>query len=110
MSYRLLLCAAALFSGACAPSSEGISGRDLTAGGAGDDLGVITESDLAGADLQPLFDVQPSGLQMITIAPYATTPTLTFTATLDGVPVNVAWGVDRGDVATITAGPTSSTT
>jgi hypothetical protein len=108
MSYRLLLCAAALCAGACAPSNEGGSGRDLTAGG-GDDLGII-EGDLFGADLAPFFDVQPSAPQMVTIAPYATMPALTFTATVDGSPVNVAWGVDRGDVATITTGPASTTT
>ena len=32
-------------------------------------------------------------------------PTVAYTATLDGSPVNAGWSVDRGDIGTIAAGP-----
>ena len=51
------------------------------------------------------FDVEPSALQTITVAAGQTTPTVAYKATLNGNPVSAAWTVDRGDLATIGAGP-----
>jgi len=54
--------------------------------------------------------ITPSSLQTLMVAPGAMTPTVTFSATMDNAPVNVAWGVDRGDLGSIPAGPSSSAT
>ncbi len=54
------------------------------------------------------FDVQPSGLTTITVPLGKTTPTVTFKATSNGQPVNVGWTVDRGEIGTIPAGPSST--
>lgn len=63
-----------------------------------------------GSDLGTVqaFDVQPSTLQTITVTAGQTTPTVTFDASVDGQPINVAWSVDRGDVGAIGVGPASS--
>jgi hypothetical protein len=54
------------------------------------------------------LDVEPSTLQTITVNAGQTTPHVTFKATNDGVPAAVAWGVDRGNIGTIAAGPSTS--
>ena len=56
------------------------------------------------------LDVQPSGLQTITVPFGQQTPTVTFTATSNGAPVNVGWDIDRGDVGSVAGGPAPSTT
>ena len=56
------------------------------------------------------FDVQPSMLQTITVTSGAAPPTVDFKATLNGSPINAAWGVDRGDIGTIPAAAASTAT
>lgn len=88
------------------PNGDG-SGSGQDGDGDGDGLGGGGGSnpDLAG------FDVQPSAMQTLTVD---TTddplPTLTFKATLNGSPIDAAWNVDRGEIATIEPGPASSVT
>ncbi|MFT3769411.1 MAG: dickkopf-related protein [Minicystis sp.] len=62
----------------------------------------------SGGSQQQGFDVQPSGLSTITVPIGQTTPTVTFTATLDGQPANPGWSVDKGNVGTIPKGPSST--
>ena len=52
-----------------------------------------------------VFDVEPSTLQTISVTAGQMTPTVPFTATLGGSPIAAAWTVDRGDLASINAGP-----
>jgi len=68
-----------------------------------------TTSD-ATSDATQGFDVQPSTLQTITVPLGQTAPTVQFTATYNGQPVNAGWVVDRGNLATASAGPSSTTT
>jgi hypothetical protein len=56
------------------------------------------------------LDVEPSTLQTITVPLGQTMPTVTFTATYGGHAINAGWGVDRGDLASVGAGPSSSAT
>jgi hypothetical protein len=63
-----------------------------------------------GPDVNAPFDLQPSVLQTIDVDQNATTPVVQFTATQGGRAVNAAFSVDRGDAATITAGPASVAT
>ncbi len=79
----------------------GDGGGDQGAGGAG--LTLVGAPGAAAA-----FDVEPRALQSVTVAAGATTPTVTYTATLDGLPVSVGWGVDEGNVGTVSPGPASS--
>ena len=52
-----------------------------------------------------VFDVQPSGLQTITVNVGQTSPAVVFAATLDGQPGDASWSLDRGDVGSIQLGP-----
>src|SRR5690348_4142560 len=58
------------------------------AGGAGD-AGSFAGGTSGAAGQQQAFDVQPSATQTITVAAGQSTPTVSYTATLDGSPVNV---------------------
>jgi hypothetical protein len=86
-------------------------GEDLEAGigdgsgGPSFDLGVDPDG---WSDVSEDLEVQPSGLQTITVPLGAATPTVTFTATYAGAAINAAWDVDRGDVATIAPGPSAT--
>ncbi len=68
-------------------------------GAAGSDGGLVFDS--GGSDAAQGFDVQPSTLQTITVTAGQQTPTVTFTATVNGKPVNVGWSVDRGEIGTV---------
>jgi hypothetical protein len=82
-------------------SSSGSSGS-----GSGSFVGDASGSGSGGnSDAAPGFDVEPSALQTITVAAGQTTPAVPYKATLNGNPVSAAWTVDRGDLATIAAGP-----
>jgi hypothetical protein len=61
-------------------------------------------------DAAQVFDVQPSTMQTITVTVGQAPPTVMYTATLDGQAVNASWNVDRGDLGTIGAGPSSQAT
>jgi hypothetical protein len=111
---RLLILA--ISCAALLPMCGGGSGAPAAASDAGDDgsLGVDPGGDPgfdvggeSGADATHGFDVQPSALQTILLAAGTGTPTVDFTATLDGAPANAAFSLDRGDVGTIT--PSGST-
>jgi hypothetical protein len=58
-----------------------------------------------GGDGAGVFDVEPSTLQTITVTAGQTMPTVPYAATLDGNPIGAGWTVDRGDLASIGAGP-----
>src|SRR5690349_5511257 len=107
---RSLLFVLSLTVAACATNSNPGDGNGD--GGSGDDMATddfgTSEPDLLGAATG--LDVQPAALQTISVGPGATTPTVGYTATLNGQPVSVSWKVDRGDVATITSGTTATAT
>ncbi len=56
------------------------------------------------------LDVEPSTLQTLTVPLGTQTPTVQYSATYDLQPVSAGWGVDRGDLATVGAGPSATTT
>jgi hypothetical protein len=78
-------------------------------GGHGGTGGDIFISGSGGNQMQG-FDVQPSAMQTITVPIGQTMPTVTYTATLDGKPVNAGWVIDKGNIGTIPKGPSMSAT
>ncbi|MGO9713519.1 MAG: hypothetical protein ACLQBL_31985 [Polyangiaceae bacterium] len=56
------------------------------------------------------LQVIPAALQTISVAVGASTPTVTFTATLGGQPANAAWSIDQGAIGSVNTGPASATT
>lgn len=91
----------------------GTGGGATGTGGTGSGTGggdVFTTSSGTGAGQQQGFDVQPSAMQTITVPIGQTTPTVTYTATLDGQPIKAGWGVDLGNIGAIPAGPSTSAT
>jgi hypothetical protein len=118
---------AAAWSGACGSSSEHGSGftadasipdagvgddgaptdamRDATSSGSSD--GPSLFGDGGFSDAPQVFDVEPSTLQTIMVTAGQTMPIVTYKATLAGAPIKAAWTVDRGDLATIAAGPSA---
>lgn len=77
-----------------------------------DDGGIVfdTSTGDATSDATQGFDVQPATLQTITVPIGQTTPTVAYTATLNGHPINAAWSLDRGDLGSVLAGPANTTT
>jgi hypothetical protein len=70
-----------------------------------------SSSDAAyGSDSAAGFDVQPSTLQTVTVQMGQPIPTVVFTALDHGQPVAAGWSIDRGNLATIGAGPSPSVT
>ncbi len=51
--------------------------------------------------------VTPVPLQTLVVTPGQPVPTVTYTATYDGAPVGAAWGLDKGNVATLAPVPGS---
>ncbi len=100
--------------GACGGSSSGgvANGKDggtTGDGGPGDSGGdVVVNFDTGNGDAAQGFDVQPAPLQTITVLAGQNTPTVKYTATSNGKPVNAAWSVDRGSVGTVPSTPSSS--
>lgn len=92
MMARYCLIALSVLAAACG-SGSGDSKTD-----AGNDSG-------SGAQLV----VMPETDQVITVASGQTTPTIEYTATLDGMPVDVTWQVNRGEVGTVAGGPSAGT-
>jgi hypothetical protein len=85
----------------------------------GDDSGAV--GDAAGGDGSVIFggggdgavntqglDVEPVTLQTIKVTIGTQMPTVTYTATNNGSPVNVGWSVDAGNIGTLAAGPSST--
>ena len=80
-------------------------------GGGGSSGAFVSSSGTSGmGGAQQAFDVEPTALQTITVTAGQTMPTVGYTATLDGNPVNAGWALDRGDLGTITAMPSSAAT
>ncbi len=96
--------------------ADGSAGDGATDGGVNGD--VFAESGFSfdtgtqdgQTDAPQVLDVEPSTLQTITVPMGQTPPTVTFTATYGGQPINAGWGVDRGDLASVGAGPSTSAT
>ncbi len=80
----------------------GMGGAGTANGGGGSTFIGSTGSSMAG------FVVTPSTLQTITVTAGQTMPTIMYTATLDGSPVNAGWGVDQGNIGSIPAAPAST--
>ena len=67
----------------------------------------------AGGDVSSAtgpLTISPSTLQTITVTAGQTTPTVAFSASLGSTPVSAAWTLDRGDLATVGAGPSTTAT
>ena len=117
-----LFCALALFGVAAAC---GGGGDDSTIFDGGPDAPVVDATyeaqpgldaqfafDTGGgeSDVAQVLDVQPSALQTLTVPLGQQTPTAAYSATYGGQPVSAGWGVDRGDLATVGAGPSPTAT
>ncbi len=91
-------------SGASASSGSGPGGG----GGASatSSSGISLASGTGGSS--QTLQVTPTTLQTITVMAGQTTPPVTYTATIAGSPVKVGWGVDLGNVGSITAGSAST--
>lgn len=93
------------------PGTGDVGDPDGGAAGAGGHAGGFDLDDDASSpddDAGLAFDVQPEGLQTITVAAGQSSPTVTFSATLHGNAVSPAWSVDRGDVGSISGGPSET--
>jgi len=114
---------AAVVAGACgsSPAGSAFHGADGGDGSIGDDaLGDDSPSlpdgpcficdGSGGSDAQGVFDVEPASLQTVTVTAGQMMPTVVYSATLGGSPVGAAWTVDRGDLASIDAGPSPTGT
>jgi len=80
-------------------------------GGQGGDIfvGPATGAGGNGGSMQG-FDVQPAAPQEITVQANQNTPTVEYTATLDGSPISAGWSVDRGEIGSIGPGPSATAT
>lgn len=98
-------------SAASATGSAGAGGSGeggANAGGSSGLGGAFVSANSAGGAMQA-FEVQPSDAQTITVGIGQSAPTVTYTATLNGQPINAGWGVDRGDLGTVAPGPSDTT-
>lgn len=113
---------------ACGGNAETSVTNGNTGGGGGHDAGADSSTGGGGAtggasgtgggfnfdggspDAAQGFDVQPSGLQTITVAPGQHAPQVDFHATLDGQPIDAGWTVDRGEIGAIPAAASSTGT
>ena len=82
----------------------GGSGSDasITDGGQNGDGGMLFGD---GSTNTSGFQVSPSTLQTITVAAGKTSPTVTFTATYNGVAAKVGWSTDEGNIGTVPRDP-----
>src|ERR1700733_11436253 len=96
-------------------SSGGSSTFHGDGGHGGDSTTVGGDGGLGDGPIIPLGDgsvnssglvVTPTTLQTITVTAGMTTPAVVFTATNNGAPAAVGWGIDKGNIGTIAAGPT----
>jgi hypothetical protein len=96
--------------GVDASASDGAQGDGGNEVSFGNDGGISFDSSAGDGNTEAgqALDVEPSTLQTITLPVGQTMPTVTFDATYAGHPVSVGWGVDRGDLASVAAGPSAS--
>jgi hypothetical protein len=100
----------ALLMATCARGTEGPFGAGGAGGattGSNGGLSFVASSG-AGGVAAPAFDVEPTQRQTLAVTVGQPLPTVTYTATLDGVPIAVGWGVDQGNIGTLPTGPSSS--
>ncbi len=101
---------AAVTVAACGSSKGNMS---ATTGGAGTG-GLATGGSGTGGtlfntgDAGQAFQVTPSAPQVFNVGLGLNTPTVTYSATLNGSPVNAGWGVDQGAIGTVPTAPASS--
>jgi hypothetical protein len=75
------------------------------------DGGLFLPDGFSPGDAGQTFDVQPSALQTVTVTMgQSSVPTVAYSATLNGKPVNAAWTLDRGEIGSIGAGPSAKAT
>jgi hypothetical protein len=72
------------------------------------DGGIVLGGNPDASVTPQVLDVEPSTQQSLTVKASQTSPTVTYKATLGAASVNVGWGVDKGNVGSIPAGPSSS--
>ena len=115
--------ALATSAGACGSSGDGSAFNPTPDAATGDDAsgddatlpdndgGLVFDSSASegASDAMQGFDVQPAALQTITVTAGMTMPTVMYTATLNGHPINAAWSLDRGDLGVVGAGPSMTT-
>jgi hypothetical protein len=82
-------------------SASGAGGVGAAGSGAG--------GGAAGGAGAAVFDVEPAALQTISVPIHSMAPTVSYAATLGGLPVSAAWSVDRGNIGAVQAGPASTT-
>jgi hypothetical protein len=92
----------------CGSSAEKETSGD--GGGTGFPDGGFSLGDGYSTDTKFDLEVDPSPLQTITVPMGQSSPTVAYTATLNGLPVSASWTVDRGDLGSIGAGPSSKGT
>ncbi len=85
-----------------------VGGGSSQVGGEGGSFSGPT-SGPGGATTQGL-EVDPVDPQVITVLAGESTPTVSFSSSLDGSPVAAGWGVDRGEIGVVVEGPTETTT
>ncbi len=109
----------AVFAGAAFAACGGSSESSTPVEPGGDDASVPETTpgfdadpgfDVPASDAAEAFAVAPSTLQTITVPAGSTSPTVVYTATASGAPANAVWSVDRGEIATITPGPSPTAT
>jgi hypothetical protein len=66
--------------------------------------------DTGATDAAETFEVEPSTLQTIPVTAGQSSPTVVFTATLGGIATSAAWGVDNGEIGSITSTPSAKGT
>mgnify|MGYP003592174349 CR=1 FL=1 len=88
--------------------TTGTAGVDST-GTDGASVGSSSDGDGSSGDPPMGFDVQPGEMQEISVGIGDQMPTIMYKATLNGQPVGAGWGVDRGEIGTVLAGPSATT-
>ncbi len=92
--------------GAGGEGASGAAGAGAgTNGGGGSGAGFANSSSTGNTNG---FQVEPSAPQTLTVTLGQAPPTLEYTATLNGAPVNAGWSVDKGNLGAIA--PTSGST
>lgn len=106
---------AAIVAAACGSNSEDVppgtssfddASSNVPPGGDDDDDDVFGEGGAGEAGTQDL-DVQPSALQTVDVVMGQAPAPVAFTATMNGAPASAAWSVDRGEIGSIPAGPST---
>lgn len=86
-------------------ASAGSAGASGTAGAAGSTAGAAGTAGSAGK--ANVFEVTPVPLQTITVPINQSAPTVAYSATLNGQPVNAGWSVSKGNIGSIAPGPSA---